>query len=267
MINIENENIFETSGIAEKEVFICKFLAHLLNKNDYLKGFLELLDINDLDITYKNITTEYYIKGNERRIDIVIDIYNKLWLPIEVKINADDKKNQCRDYWNEAKYKYNQGTNARICYLKDGNPPSDNSTDDIPKGQIKSLNWCNLSNKFETIKSKDKNVEQFCDIIKTFNKKKETQEPLEYSKWESLCHCEGFKDFDTGNKWNIFNQIPETDRYANVCIDNYPTVQFGIVEKRDDKFDWKSRIWYREMNIEDEDLEEECEKWLNQDFS
>ena len=64
----------------------------------------------------------------------------------------------------------------------------------------------------------------------------------------------------------MFKQIDDTNTYANVCIDDYPTVKFGIVEKIDGKFDWSTRIWYREINIEDKNLEHECKDWLNQDF-
>ncbi|MBR4903761.1 MAG: PD-(D/E)XK nuclease family protein [Selenomonadaceae bacterium] len=47
-----------------------------------------------------------FIENKRKRIDLLI-ITNKRFIPIEVKIDADDQPNQCRDYWREAE-KYHE---------------------------------------------------------------------------------------------------------------------------------------------------------------
>ena len=55
---------------------------------------------------YKEYSTEFVKLKDSRRIDLVI-ITNKRFIPIEVKIEADDQPKQCDDYWLEAK-KYHE---------------------------------------------------------------------------------------------------------------------------------------------------------------
>lgn len=153
-----NFNIFEIVNISHKEVYMCRLLSELLNPsgshhqgNIYLKLFFEILKRNYDDkfnlVTPKNaeVLREEGIEGC-RRIDITIDdIENKQYLPIEVKIYAQDQKEQCKDYLKKAKDKYSQGENARLCYLTiEGHLPDESSLGDMSdaeRTQIIEISW------------------------------------------------------------------------------------------------------------------------------
>lgn len=116
-------NIFSLLGVAAKEVIMCRFLADLLNPEGmhgcgivFLKSFLEnVLDedrINDTLLTCTDIVTEFGI-DKERRIDIVIR-NARFFIPIEVKIYADEQEGQCYDYYENAR-KFDADT--KIVYL------------------------------------------------------------------------------------------------------------------------------------------------------
>lgn len=224
-------------GIASDEEFMCKFLAHLLNTNDeYLLEFLQenckIENIDEKDLKYKKIDTELSIPHG--RIDIVIELYKKLWLPIEAKLTAKDQEKQCEKYLNISMSK--DIYNAKVCYLTiDGHKPEGY---EAINGNCICLKWNNI----ECITKNFKYIAKWNNIHQVYNK----------------VQC---------NYFNMFKQIDDTNTYANVCIDDYPTVKFGIIEKKcNGDFNWNSRIWYREMNIEDKNLKTECEKWLNQKF-
>ena len=151
-----NFNIFEIVNISHKEVYMCRLLSELLNPkgshyqgNIYLKLFFETLKRNYGDKfnlkTPENaeVLREEGIEGC-RRIDITIDD-GKQYLPIEVKIYAQDQKEQCKDYLKKAKDKYNQGENARLCYLTiEGHLPDESSLGDMSeaeKEQIIEISW------------------------------------------------------------------------------------------------------------------------------
>ena len=126
-------NIFETTGIINKETIICRFLENLLNP----KGIHKLGSIG-LKLFMKAVfgeekTEEYYRNfsvsrecslDSKRRIDIVIEGDGR-FIPIEVKINAEDRKSQCYDY---LEYAREIDSEAKIVYLtKDGRSPSKES--------------------------------------------------------------------------------------------------------------------------------------------
>lgn len=75
-----------------------------------------------------------FIENKLKRIDLLI-ITNKRFIPIEVKIEADDQPNQCRDYWREAeKYHetYSLSEPPVLYYLTpQGDSPSRYSADDF----------------------------------------------------------------------------------------------------------------------------------------
>lgn len=123
-------NIFRVLGIQAKEVIMCRFLADLLDPEGkhgcgilFLKSFirdiLKEYSMSDILLAHTDVSKEYMI-DNERRIDIVIQ-NSRFFIPIEVKIYADEQEGQCYDY-----YKY--ARNARIVYLtRFGNAPSEYS--------------------------------------------------------------------------------------------------------------------------------------------
>lgn len=104
--NAKTYNFFETTRILEREVVVCRFIADLLNpKGSHKLGsiglrlFMEMVFKEKYDDDYCQnfkISTEYTLE-NKRRIDIVIEGNNR-FIPIEVKIDAVDQRNQCYDY-------------------------------------------------------------------------------------------------------------------------------------------------------------------------
>lgn len=124
-------NIFEIANISTDEVKICRVIYELINpkgshyqKSTYLKLFVKYVLGVEKEITddeYKGIRVHReYIIENGRRIDLVIESKNK-FIPIEVKLNAEDQPKQCYDYFQKAK-------NSKIYYLTlDGRSPSPES--------------------------------------------------------------------------------------------------------------------------------------------
>ena len=104
-------NIFEIANIADNEVAICRVICELLSPtgshyqgSTYLKLFMENvlgLEVLEEELLTAKVNREVLTQNN-RRIDIVIQT-NKRFIPIEVKIYASDQKNQCLDYYKEAK--------------------------------------------------------------------------------------------------------------------------------------------------------------------
>lgn len=126
-------NIYRLLNVTDKEVPMCRILADLLDPDGshgegskYLKEFFSVVlhqSITDNELLDAKVYREYRIT-DERRIDIVIS-YHGGFIPIEVKINAEDQDNQCYDYYSFAKKK---DPDTFIVYLtKTGNKPSEKS--------------------------------------------------------------------------------------------------------------------------------------------
>jgi hypothetical protein len=133
-------NIFSVLEVSEKEVIMCRMLYDLLNPyGHHGEGtrFLETFLTDVLNIPVGRLTEfldnvevykEYQItdpyRNTERRIDIVI-CNEKHFLPIEVKINAEDQPSQCYIYYEYAQ-KYDEET--VVYYLSsNGKEPSHES--------------------------------------------------------------------------------------------------------------------------------------------
>ncbi len=119
-------NIFKVLEVSQKEVVMCRFLADLLNPNGlhglrdlFLNTFFECVLNTEKNGRYF-VNKEYSINNN-RRIDIVIKS-EESFIPIEVKIFAQDQPSQCYDY---LKYAKKFDANAKIIYITlDGHYPS-----------------------------------------------------------------------------------------------------------------------------------------------
>ena len=130
-------NIFQILRIEEKEVLICRFLTELLSPSGshgqrslflkpFVKNVLKLTGISDSELERTEVSSEVYTQDN-RRIDIVIRTKN-YFIAVEVKINASDSNNQCKDYYEEAKRHCRDDKFAKIVYLTpDGREPAENS--------------------------------------------------------------------------------------------------------------------------------------------
>lgn len=130
-------NIFNVLEISQKEVIMCRMLADLLNPRGahhkgyiYLRSFLtDVLDIKDITgeaLEQACVYKEYVIPESRKRIDIVIKVGNR-FIPIEVKIDAQDQKAQCYDYYMYAK-EVMEDEEAKVYYLtKYGEMPLESS--------------------------------------------------------------------------------------------------------------------------------------------
>lgn len=137
-------NIYKVAGIDHDEVKTCRVIYELINPtgahyqgNVFLKMFIKDVlhqDFSEDEIKGARVFREYHIpdtkdSDNDRRIDLVIQTSDR-FIPIEVKIYAEDQNKQCKDYYEFAS-KYQ--TNPIMYYLTiDGKKPSKESSVDIP---------------------------------------------------------------------------------------------------------------------------------------
>lgn len=147
--NIESDpfrifNVFDVLSVKYKEVIMCRMLKELLDPrgkhgkgNKFLKLFfkvinessVEIVSDEELDNSNIKVNTEYLIEGN-RRIDILAKVGSR-YIPIEVKIEACDQKDQVSDYLNYCQTKQEQsgykGKTVLLYLTLDGHEPSKNS--------------------------------------------------------------------------------------------------------------------------------------------
>ncbi len=123
-------NIFKVLEITDREVLMCRVLADFLNPegshgkgSKYLKIFLKQILHRDDCETICNSAHVFkeYPTIEDRRIDIVIEAID-VFIPIEVKIHAEEQRAQCYDYYMFASRKDSE---TRVIYLtKWGTLPS-----------------------------------------------------------------------------------------------------------------------------------------------
>ena len=185
-------NLFQVLGISGREVLICRVLADLLNPAGfhrrgtlYLREFFrEVLGdypIEEAETENMKVYREYEIDG-ERRIDIVICSRSR-FIPIEVKINAEEQKSQCYDYY---QYALRQDSSAAIVYLtRTGKSPGRYSRCkgelELPEEKIYNisfqkhiLGWLDKLIAQETGRMKD-SLEQFREAVEAFVKVGDTE--------------------------------------------------------------------------------------------
>lgn len=122
-------NIFSITNVESDEVTLCRVIYELINPKGshyqgdcYFKLFLEYvlkIDESEIDFHSLEVIREYVI-DHDRRIDLVIKDSSH-YIPIEVKIYAEDQDHQCFDYLKKAK-------KSDLYYLTlDGRKPSPKS--------------------------------------------------------------------------------------------------------------------------------------------
>ncbi len=140
-------NIFDITDIIYQETKICKVIYEFINPigshyqgNTYLKLFVESvlhMDIPDEEYRDTKVYREFGTEEN-RRIDLAIKTSNH-FIPIEVKIYANDQKDQCHDCFQKAR-------NAKVFYLTlHGNSPSEYSAAGLTKSEAGYEEVCNIS--------------------------------------------------------------------------------------------------------------------------
>ena len=134
-------NIFEITNMITQEVEVCKFIYELISPKGrhyqgaiFLKYFIgDVLHLDIASFSYKEwqsieVFREYRCVS-QRRIDLVIRTSER-FIPIEVKLYAQDQEGQCFDYWCVAKRARRQMREVKIYYLTlNGEYPSDLSVE------------------------------------------------------------------------------------------------------------------------------------------
>ncbi len=137
--NGDDFNIFKITGIQSDEVKMCRMLAEIIDPmGSHNKGLFFLRsfakDVLNIDITEGELnTTKVYVEyhtGADRRIDIAI-VTNKRFIPIEVKIYAEDQTRQCKDYFDFA-LTQKKPVESKVYYLTlDGHLPQKSGTEGL----------------------------------------------------------------------------------------------------------------------------------------
>lgn len=137
--NGDNFNIFKITGIQSDEVKMCRMLAEIINPmgthNEglfFIRSFAKkvlYLDIDEEELASARVYVEYHT-GEDRRIDIAI-VTNKRFIPVEVKIYAEDQTRQCKDYYDFALTQKKPVT-SKVYYLTlDGHLPQKSGTEGL----------------------------------------------------------------------------------------------------------------------------------------
>lgn len=137
--NGDDFNIFKITGIQSDEVKMCRMLAEIIDPMGshnqglfFLRPFVK--NVLNIDMTEEELNTakvyvEYHT-GADRRIDIAI-VTNKRFVPIEVKIYAEDQARQCKDYYDFA-LSQKKPEHSKVYYLTlDGHLPQKSGTDGL----------------------------------------------------------------------------------------------------------------------------------------
>lgn len=149
----ESFNVFKVLNVHYKEVPICRMIHELLSPEGghgqgtaYLELFMEeVLAIQKSSLSkdeWDSIKVEREkVIDNKRRIDLVIETPSR-FIPIEVKIYADDQEKQCLDYFNYANNVCGKNTPTTLFYLtRFGTLPSEYSTKSDDRLNIKAISF------------------------------------------------------------------------------------------------------------------------------
>lgn len=173
-----NFNVFELLDMERNEVRICRILCGLLDCNgSHGQGdfFLRQFCNNVLEIEMSNdeletaaVYTEYPVKGGSndstRRIDIAIETGSR-FIPIEVKIDADDLDKQCSDYYEFAKSKHKEIEPTLFYLTLDGKEPSEKSCNGLSVNkEIKCISFAYDVTRFLNACICDKQIIQIAPI-------------------------------------------------------------------------------------------------------
>ena len=137
--NGDDFNIFKITGIQSDEVKMCRMLAEIIDPmgthNEgqfFIRSFVKkvlYLDIAEDELSSARVYVEYHT-GADRRIDIAI-VTSRRFIPIEVKIYAEDQTRQCKDYFDFA-LTQKKPVESKVYYLTlDGHLPQKSGTEGL----------------------------------------------------------------------------------------------------------------------------------------
>ena len=197
-----NFNIFYSTGIWNKEVYICNLLCDLLSPQGTHKSGDLFLRLFNESVLKKVISEDEFgcievireePTEEKRRIDLLIKT-NKRFIPIEVKIFAGDQDKQCVAYYEEIERrnkKMNLSEKVVLYYLtSDGHQPSANSIGNLKEGeQYKTISFktdikewleaCLEKEEIERCQSIKYVLEQFIAVIEKWGIPMECQKTFE----------------------------------------------------------------------------------------
>ena len=197
-----NFNIFYSTGIWNKEVYICNLLCDLLSPQGTHKSGDLFLRLFNERVLKKVISEDEFgcievireePTEEKRRIDLLIKT-NKRFIPIEVKIFAGDQKKQCVAYYEEIERrnkKMNLSEKVVLYYLTpDGHQPSAYSIGNLKEGeQYKTISFktdikkwlgaCLEKEEIERCQSIKYVLEQFIAVIDEWGIPMECQKTFE----------------------------------------------------------------------------------------
>lgn len=303
-------NVFTITGIDTDEVRICKMLRELLDPKGthgqeyaFLKPFIEdvlLIEENTFshsDYIEATVVAEYSINNN-RRIDLLLTIgsgNNCHYIPIEVKVYADDQPAQCYDYhrWLNGKTSKNKILYYLTLY---GVSPSEESTRG-QDGELKKIQnnphaeqtassdyegvsllsfsndiiqWLQYCIKQDHIKTKlpiCEVVEQFIRVLETLTKSVEGEMEKEIVK-VLTASPENFRSATA--------IVAATDKAAQAIItDVFDDLDIQFREKNDlicqehNEFDYRHLTALKYPGISylvDDTLPDDCKLWFRMEF-
>ena len=197
-----NFNIFYSTGIWNKEVYICNLLCDLLSPQGTHKSGDLFLRLFNERVLKKVISEDEFgcievireePTEEKRRIDLLIKT-NKRFIPIEVKIFAGDQEKQCVAYYEEIERrnkKMNLSEKVVLYYLTpDGHQPSAYSIGNLKEGeQYKTISFktdikkwlkdCLKKEEIERCRSIKYVLEQFIAVIDEWGIPMECQKTFE----------------------------------------------------------------------------------------
>lgn len=201
----ESFNVFKVLNVHYKEVPICRVIHELLSPEGghgqgtaYLELFMEevlAIQKNSLaDDEWNSIKVEREkVTDNNRRIDLVIKTQSR-FIPIEVKIYAEDQEKQCLDYFNYANNVCGKDAPTILFYLtRFGNMPSEYSTKNDDRLKIVAISFahhilpwlekCLQHNETWRLSTVSNTIYQLIDAIKSFTNGKKDLE------MEEIAQC------------------------------------------------------------------------------
>lgn len=144
-------NVFKILDVTYDEVRLCRILYELLDPRGkhaqgdaflrlFLNQVLGIVDITEEEYKTLRVHREY-VMAADRRIDLAIQT-SKRFIPIEVKVYAQDQRDQCADYISFARNNgLNKNDNWQLYYLtRFGEAPSAYSINSNLT-RIKNISW------------------------------------------------------------------------------------------------------------------------------